>query len=83
VVVLEKNISLGMGGVLAGDVRQAMGSDSRPVHTVVAGLGGRPITRASVRRAIEQASAGTLEPLHFLDLDQRLVDREAAKEGVA
>jgi pyruvate ferredoxin oxidoreductase alpha subunit len=83
VVVLEKNVSVGMGGVLASDVREAMGDRARPVHAVIAGLGGRPITRAGVRRAIEQASSGTLEPLHFLDLDQRLVDREAAKEGFA
>jgi pyruvate ferredoxin oxidoreductase alpha subunit len=51
------------------------------MHTVIAGLGGRAITRASVQRAIEQAQAGTLEPLHFLDLDGRLVEREIAKEA--
>jgi pyruvate ferredoxin oxidoreductase alpha subunit len=80
VIVLEKNIAVGMGGVLASDVRDALGVDAPPIHTVIAGLGGRAITRASVRRAIEQAQAGTLEPLHFLDLDGRLVEREVAKE---
>ena len=78
VVVLEKNVSLGMGGVLASDVREALGVDAPPVHTVVAGLGGRPITRVSIRRAIEQARDATLEPLHFLDLDRTLVERELA-----
>ena len=80
IVVLEKNVSVGMGGVLATDVREALGVDTPDMHTVIAGLGGRAITRASVRRAIEQAQDGTLEPCHFLDLDRRLVERESAKE---
>jgi pyruvate ferredoxin oxidoreductase alpha subunit len=80
IVVLEKNVSVGMGGVLAADVREALGVDAPDLHTVIAGLGGRPITRASVRRAIEQARGGTLEPCHFLDLDRGLVQTESAKE---
>ena len=80
VVVIEKNISVGMGGVLASDVREALGARAPLVHTVIAGLGGRAITRAGVRSVIELAQAGTLESLHFLDLDRRLVERETAKE---
>ena len=80
IVVLEKNVSVGMGGVLASDVREAMGVEAPALYTVIAGLGGRAITRASVRRAIEKAQDGTLEPLHFLDLDRRVVERETAKE---
>jgi len=80
VVVLEKNLSVGMGGVLATDVREALGVDAPAVYTVVAGLGGRAITRASVRAAVEKAQAGTLEALHFLDLDRRVVARELAHE---
>jgi pyruvate ferredoxin oxidoreductase alpha subunit len=80
IVVLEKNVTVGMGGVLATDVREALGVDAPDMHTVIAGLGGRAITRASVRRVIDQARDGTLEPCHFLDLDRRLVERESAKE---
>ena len=80
VIVLEKNVSVGMGGVLATDVREALGVDAPDMHTVIAGLGGRAITRASVRRVIDQARDGTLEPCHFLDLDRRLVEREFAHE---
>ena len=79
VIVLEKNLAVGMGGVLAADVRTALDRATCPVHAVVAGLGGRAITRASIRRAIEQARAGTLEQTHFLDLDHRLFDRELAR----
>ncbi len=79
VLVLEKNLSVGMGGVLSSDVRAALG-DATPVHAVIAGLGGRPITRASVRRVIQRAMGGELDPLHFLDLDVAAVDRAASQE---
>ena len=35
------------------------------LYTVIAGLGGRPITRASLRRLFADASADQLEPLHL------------------
>jgi pyruvate ferredoxin oxidoreductase alpha subunit len=50
------------------------------VHTVIAGLGGRPITRASLSVVFRSAMAGTLEPLTFLDLDRPLVERALARE---
>ena len=81
VVVLEKNVSVGMGGVLATDVREALGPNGPPVHTVVAGLGGRAITRASIRRVVEEAQAGTLELLSFLDLDRRAIAHESTREA--
>ena len=47
-----------------------------PVATVVAGLGGRPITKASLRGIFEAADAGELERLTFLDLNRPVVERE-------
>ena len=80
VIVVEKNIAVGsMGGVLASDVRMALERETCSVQTVIAGLGGRAITRASIRRAIEAANAGVLDELHFLDLDRSLVDRELTR----
>jgi pyruvate ferredoxin oxidoreductase alpha subunit len=48
------------------------------VYDVVAGLGGRPITRASLRELLDDVLGGRLDPtrLHFLDLDHDLVQRE-------
>jgi pyruvate ferredoxin oxidoreductase alpha subunit len=48
------------------------------VHDVVAGLGGRPITKSSLRRLFADAFADRLEPgrLTFLDLDRSLIERE-------
>jgi pyruvate ferredoxin oxidoreductase alpha subunit len=73
VVVVEKNLAVGMGGVLASDVRMALGDDTTRIHTVIAGLGGRPITKASLTRVLSQARGGTLEDIHFLDLSERAV----------
>jgi len=47
---------------------------------VVAGLGGRPITKASLRSLFERALRDELEPLTFLDLNQPAIDRELARE---
>jgi pyruvate ferredoxin oxidoreductase alpha subunit len=79
VVVVEKNLALGMGGVLASDVRMALRGENLGVHTVIAGLGGRAITRAALGRVFAAAHAGALEELHMLDLDWTLVTREIAR----
>jgi pyruvate ferredoxin oxidoreductase alpha subunit len=54
-----------------------------PIATVVAGLGGRPITRESLRRMMVDATLGALDPLTFLDLDRGLVDRELGRMEAA
>ncbi len=80
IVVLEKSFAVGIGGVVATDVRLAMdGLDSR-IYTVVAGLGGRNITRTSLHRVFRQAENDQLEPMHFLDLDWKVVNREIDRE---
>jgi pyruvate ferredoxin oxidoreductase alpha subunit len=76
VVVVEKAFSAGLGGVLSTDVAMALSGGSVPVTTVVAGLGGRPITTASLERVFERALSGEPEPLTFLDLDAKLVEGE-------
>jgi len=43
---------------------------------VVAGLGGRPITKTSLRGVFEAALRGDAERLTFLDLNTALVERE-------
>jgi pyruvate ferredoxin oxidoreductase alpha subunit len=80
VVVLEKSIAVGMGGIVANNVSAAFAGPSDCVHTVIAGLGGRSITRASLTRVFEQALADSLEPVTFLDLDRALVDRVLERE---
>ena len=76
VVVVEKAFSLGGHGILGGDVSLAVSGLGLTMHNVIAGLGGRPITEASLRRVMTQAIEGSLPPLSFLDLDRGLVERE-------
>ncbi len=79
VVVLEKAFSIGAGGVLSTDIAIAMHRDETILRTVVAGLGGRAITRRSLEKVLEDASHNQLAPLTFLDLDHEAVDRERAR----
>jgi len=79
-VVLERALSPGTGGIVTADLRTALAGRSAPgMSTVVAGLGGRAITSKSLRALLARAAAGELEPFGFLDLDTGLVERELAR----
>jgi pyruvate ferredoxin oxidoreductase alpha subunit len=79
VVVLEKDLALGLGGIVASNVRMSLRGLDIPVYTIIAGLGGRAITKASLHRAFAEARAETIKDPHFLDLDWSVVDRELAR----
>ncbi len=79
IVVLEKDLALGLGGIVASNVRMALRGMPTPVYTVIAGLGGRAITKASLGRTFADAHADKLEDTHFLDLDWQVIDRELAR----
>jgi len=78
VVVIEKAFAVGAGGIVGQNVRLALSGLPPRVHDVVAGLGGRPITRQSLLGLFDDVLADRLEPrqLHFLDLNRELVERE-------
>jgi pyruvate ferredoxin oxidoreductase alpha subunit len=80
IVVVEKCFAVGIGGIVSRDVRMALRDLPQPVTTVVAGLGGRAITTASLTRLLLDAMAGKLEPLTFLDLDTSIVNRVLERE---
>ena len=80
VVVLEKTFAVGIGGILATDVRTAMGDIALQHYTVVAGLGGRPITRKSLHEVFEKATRDDLPALTFLDLDWAIVNKQLERE---
>jgi pyruvate ferredoxin oxidoreductase alpha subunit len=81
VVVLEKSFSVGIGGVVSTDVRMALSGLNLHGYTVIAGLGGRAITKASLARMLTEAAADQLPPLTFLDLDWRIVNRQLEREA--
>ncbi|MHA1546826.1 MAG: pyruvate ferredoxin oxidoreductase [Alphaproteobacteria bacterium] len=76
VVVIEKSLAPGLGGVVASNVRMALRETAVPVYTVIAGLGGRPITMASLHEVLEGAAKGRLPDVQFLDLDHGVVEHE-------
>jgi pyruvate ferredoxin oxidoreductase alpha subunit len=80
VVVLEKSLAVGMGGIVSNNVASSFAGSPDLVHTVVAGLGGRAITRGSLHRVFAQAVSGKLDALTFLDLDYAKVERVLARE---
>lgn len=79
VIVLEKDLALGLGGIAASNVRMALRGLPTPVYTIIAGLGGRAITKASLHKAFADAVADRIEDPLFLDLDWQIVDRELAR----
>lgn len=81
VVVLEKNLAVGMGGVLASHVRMALRGHHSRVYTLIAGLGGRPITRASLAGFLTNVESEPHYDLHFLDLKHEVVEAEIARMG--
>jgi pyruvate ferredoxin oxidoreductase alpha subunit len=80
VVVLEKSLAVGLGGIVATNVRTALSALPIDVYTVVAGLGGRPITMRSLHALFRKAEKDDVEPVTFLDLNRDVVDKQLARE---
>ena len=80
VVVLEKSLAVGLGGILATNVGMALAAQPIDVYTVVAGLGGRPITMRSLHALFRKAEKNDLDPLTFLDLNRGVVDKQLERE---
>jgi pyruvate ferredoxin oxidoreductase alpha subunit len=77
IIVLEKAFAIGIGGIVSQNVRNALDGGHAPVHSVIAGLGGRAITKASLRRVLTT----DLHALTFLDLNLGLVERELERRS--
>jgi pyruvate ferredoxin oxidoreductase alpha subunit len=76
IVVLERALAVGIGGIVSANVRMAVAGSQQHCSTVIAGLGGRAITKSSLRGLFTQAACDDLPPLTFLDLNTDLIDRE-------
>jgi pyruvate ferredoxin oxidoreductase alpha subunit len=81
VVVVERAFSVGAGAIVGQNVRLALAESAPPVYDVVAGLGGRAITRRSLRALLGDILADRIGPsrLTFLDLNWDVVERELAR----
>jgi len=83
IVVIEKAFAVGLGGIVGQNVRLALAGLPSNVYDVVAGLGGRPVTKQSLHGLVSDVLEDRLEPsrLHFLDLDWHVVQRELERAG--
>jgi pyruvate ferredoxin oxidoreductase alpha subunit len=79
VVVVERALAVGIGGIVSANVRMALSGIQLHGYTVIAGLGGRAVTKASLRDLFTRAAADKLEPLTFLDLNTDLIERELSR----
>jgi pyruvate ferredoxin oxidoreductase alpha subunit len=80
VVVLEKSLAVGLGGIVSDGVRKALSGINLKGYTVIAGLGGRAITRQSLRQLFLDAAEDELEQVTFLDLNADIVANELERE---
>ena len=80
VVVLEKSLAVGISGILASDVRKSLRKLPIDVFTVIAGLGGRAITKKSLHALFLKLPLEPEESITFLDLDWGVVNRQLERE---
>jgi len=76
VVVIDRALAAGAGGVVTADVRVALDGEHLPVYDVIAGLGGRPVTTRALTDMLRRAADDALPELTFLDLDVDVVDAQ-------
>ncbi len=80
VLVLEKALSIGIGGIVSANIHNLLDKQGGKIHTAIAGLGGRPITKAVLRKLFAEAVAGELHDMTFVDLNQSLIERELKRQ---
>ncbi len=81
VVVMEKCLAVGLGGIVSDGVRKSLSGIVLNGYTVIAGLGGRAITRASLTGLFEDAERDELEQVTFLDLNADAISHELERES--
>ena len=82
-IVLDRAIGAGSGGVVLLDVVNAMRCSEVAIKSVIGGLGGRAITKKSIKDILRAANEGTLSDTTFMDLDEDLVRRQLEREQVS
>lgn len=79
VVVVERALAPGTRGIVTADVRAALEGTGARLSTVVAGLGGRPVTTRALRDLVDRAVRDELAPMTVLDLRADVVEQEVRR----
>ena len=82
IVTVDKSLAVGGDGVLAIDVNQAVSGLPLDRYTVIAGLGGRTITKTSLQEVFLKVEKQDLEAITFLDLDQDAINKQLTSENL-
>jgi pyruvate ferredoxin oxidoreductase alpha subunit len=77
IVVLDRSISPGSEGPLVTDARLSLSGLSVETYSVIAGIGGRPITKTSLHGVLSRLGEGSLGPVTYLDLNEVVIRRES------
>jgi pyruvate ferredoxin oxidoreductase alpha subunit len=77
VIVVEKDLAV--GGIVSADIQLALQGRQTPVHTLIAGLGGRSISKASLTQMVRDARAERVSDPHFLGLNWTVINQELAR----
>ena len=81
VIVVEKYLAPGLGGILASNLRMALRGMPTRVETIIAGLGGRAILQSSLRKAFLKGIDDELDEPFFLDMNWDLINAELDRAG--
>jgi pyruvate ferredoxin oxidoreductase alpha subunit len=80
VVVVERWLAAGMGGILSDSVRKATCGTNIDVQTIICGVGGRMMEKQVMFEALLRAARDELEQLTFLGLDWDVVNRQLEQQ---
>lgn len=84
IISFEKAFQVGIGGIVSSNIFHSLRDIDPDLHPdlyeVIAGLGGRNITKHSIHDMLDSAQKNELEPLTFLDLDRTLVEAELERQ---
>ena len=80
IISFEKAFQVGIGGIVSSHIFHSLRDIDPVLYEVIAGLGGRNITKHSIHDMLDSAQKNELEPLTFLDLDRTLVEAELERQ---
>ena len=84
IISFEKAFQVGIGGIVSSHIFHSLRDIDPDLHPdlyeVIAGLGGRNITKHSIHDMLDSAQKNELEPLTVLDLDRTLVEAELERQ---
>lgn len=84
IISFEKAFQVGIGGIVSSHIFHSLRDIDPDLHPdlyeIIAGLGGRNITKHSIHDMLDSAQKNELEPLTFLDLDRTLVEAELERQ---